>query len=384
VPLARQRVGDAEAEPSVGEAENLVGRRCVPVAPGVGDDDDLELEPLRPMDRQQPDRIGALLLGDGVALGRAHRLLLLDEADEALDVGAAQLLVGACEPRELAQVGVAAAAVPLGEDGEVVVVVGDDPLTEPFEREARRSLREPVVALPEGAQEARVELVQVGRKRPLQPGEDRAPRGAPDQHQRVVRDPDEWRGEHAHERLVVVAVLQQAQVGEQVDDLLLAEVAPAGGAVGGEAGLAQLLLVPLGVGPRGEEEHDLARRGRAGVDELLDAPRHVPRLGAAPVRAAAGVRGLVGDEQLDRRAEDRVRERARGRERLELLAELDAEEVVDHGEHLGPRAVVPRQRQQRLRLLAALAEDLHVRMPKAVDRLELVADEEAFRVRAGQ
>ena len=90
-------------------------------------------------------------------------------------------------------------------------------------------------------------------------------------HERVVRDADERRGEHGHERLVVVAVVQQPQVGEEVDDLLLAEVAAAGRAVGRQAELAQRLLVELGVGAGREEEHDLARRRLARVDELLDA-----------------------------------------------------------------------------------------------------------------
>ena len=75
-------------------------------------------------------------------------------------------------------------------------------------------------------------------------------------------------------------------------------------------------------------------------------------------------------------AEDRVGELARGRERLVAVAELLAEEVVDGGEHLGPRAVVLRQRQPQRRALAALAEDRDVGVPEAVDRLELVADEE--------
>ena len=173
VTLAGHRVGDAEAEAAVGEAEDLVGRRRVPVASRVGDDDHLELEPLGGMDRQQAHRVRALLLGDRVALGGADRLLLLDEADEALDVGTAQLLVGAREPRELAQVRVAAAAVPLSEHGEVVVVVGDDPLAEPLEREPRGRFGEAVVALPERAQEPDVTLVEVRRQRALEPGEDR-------------------------------------------------------------------------------------------------------------------------------------------------------------------------------------------------------------------
>ena len=54
---------------------------------GVGDHDDLELEPLRGVDREQPDRVAALLLRDRVRLLRPERLLPLDEAHEPLEVG---------------------------------------------------------------------------------------------------------------------------------------------------------------------------------------------------------------------------------------------------------------------------------------------------------
>ena len=381
---AGRGVGDAEAEAAVGQAEDLVGRRRVAVAAGVGDDDDLELESLGRVDRQQPNGIGALFLGHGVALCGPDGLLLLDEADEALDVGAAQLLVGAREPRQLAQVGVAAAPVPLREHGEVVVVIGDDPLAEALEREPGRRLGEPVVALLEGAQEPRVVGIEIGRQRALEPGEDRPAGRAPDQEQRVVRDADERGREHAHERLVVVAVLEQAQVGEQVDDLLLTEVAASGGAVGGEARAPQFLLVPLGIRARSEEEDDLTRGRDTRLDELLHAPRDVLRLGPAPVHTGAAVRRLVGHEQLDRRAEDRIGELAGCRQRLELLSELGAEEMVDDCKQLGPGAVVAGQRQQRLRPRPPLAEDLHVRVAEAVDGLELVPDEEPLGVRPGQ
>src|SRR5439155_21331101 len=60
------------------------------------------------------------------------------------------------------------------------------------------------------------------------------------------------------------------------------------------------------------------------------------------------------------------------------------EEVVDHFQHLGPRAVVLRQREYAAGLLAPLPEDLDVRVPEAVDRLELVADEEELAVLARQ
>ena len=54
--------------------------------------------------------------------------------------------------------------------------------------------------------------------------------------------------------------MEQPQVREQVDDLLLAEVALPGRAIGRNAEGAELLLVPLCVGTGSEEEHSLARR----------------------------------------------------------------------------------------------------------------------------
>src|ERR687883_143508 len=148
-----------------------------------------------------------------------------------------------------------------------------------------------------------------------------------------------------------------------------------------QAGGAELLLVPLGVGAGGEEEDDLAGGGVARVDELAHAARDVARLGAAPVLAGVAVARLVGDEELDRVPEDRVGELGRGGERLVAVAEVGAEELVHGREHLRPRAVVPAQREELRRLLPPLAEDLHVRVPEAVDGLELVADVEHFLLR---
>ena len=347
------------------------------LAPRVGDDDDLELEPLRGVDRQQPHRARALLLGDRLELRGAGSLLVGDEAEEALEVTAAQLLVRAREPHQLAQVRVATLAVPAREHGEVVVVLGDDELAEPLERDARRGGDEPLVPLLEGADQALVGGVERDRHRPLETGVERpAPRMPAQEHERVVRDAHERRRKYRHERLVVVAVPQQAQVHAQVDDLLLAEVPPAGRAVRRQAERAQFLLIPLGIRARGEEQDDLARSRRLCVDELAHAPGHVLRLGAAPVRAAAGIRLLVGDEQLDGVPEDGVGKLARGGERLVALAERRAEEVVDRCEHLRPRAVVLGQRQPQRRSGAARAEDVDVRVAERVDRLELVADEE--------
>ena len=146
---ARRRIGHPEAQPSVGQAQDLVGIATARVAPRVRDDDDLELEPLRAVDRQQADDVGPFLFGDSLELRGADRILLLDETDEAFDVGAAQLLVGARKPRELAQVGVAATTVPLGQDRQVVVVLDEDLLAEPLERGALRGAGEPLVPLQE-------------------------------------------------------------------------------------------------------------------------------------------------------------------------------------------------------------------------------------------
>jgi hypothetical protein len=329
------------------------------------------------VDREQPHGVGVLLLGHRLQLPRAHRLLLAHEADEALDVATAQLLVRAREPRKLAHVGVAPAPVPLGEDREVVVVVADDALAELLQGEAVRGTCESLVTLQEGAAQAPVLVRQVGRKAALEREEQRPPRRGPaDERERVVGDADERRREHGHERLVVVAVVQEAEVGEEVDHLLLAEVAAAGGSVGLEAGPAELLLVVLGVRPGGEEEDDLARACLARLDELLDAGGDVARLRAAPVGRRSRVARLVRDEQLHRSLEDRVGEAPRGLEGLEVLPELAGEEVVDRREHLRSRAVVLRECEHAARLLAALTEDLDVGVTEAVDRLELVADEE--------
>src|SRR5207237_2238249 len=97
--------------------------------------DALELQTLRRVDGQQPDGVRAFLLRDRLELAGADSLLVADEADEAFDVRAAQLLVRAREPGELADVRVPPPAVPLGEDGEVIVVLGDDPLAQALERE---------------------------------------------------------------------------------------------------------------------------------------------------------------------------------------------------------------------------------------------------------
>src|SRR5438105_736586 len=78
--------------------------------------------------------------------------LVADKPDEPLDVRAAQLLVRPCEPGELAEIRVAAPAVPAGEHRQIVVMLREDALAEPLEGKARERSRQSLVALAEGAQ----------------------------------------------------------------------------------------------------------------------------------------------------------------------------------------------------------------------------------------
>ena len=264
------------------------------------------------MNRQEADGVAILLLGYGLQLACTDRFLLAYEADEALDVGPAQLFVGTREAGQLAHVGVAPAAVPLSERGEVVVVLGDDRLQQALERQRGREPRETLEALVKGAEKLYVLRRKLRRQSFLERQEERPLRRCPpEQDERVVRDSDEGRGEHSHERLVVIAVVQEPQIREEVDDLLLAEVPAPGRAVRRDPEVAKLFLVPFGVGPGSEQEDDLPGRRDTLLDQLMDTPGDVPRLGPAPVDLRACVARLVGDEQLDRRLEGRVREATR-------------------------------------------------------------------------
>ena len=138
--------------------------RPADVTPRVGDDHDLELEPLGRVDRQQANRSAALLLGDRLELPRAERVLLADEADEARDVRAADRLVVAREASELADVREAAGPVPAREHGEVVVVLRDDALAQLLESDAGRRAHEALVALEERPEQALVALGEPLRK----------------------------------------------------------------------------------------------------------------------------------------------------------------------------------------------------------------------------
>jgi hypothetical protein len=167
------------------------------------------------MNREQPNGVCPLLLRDGLQLFRADGLLFPNETHEPFEVRPAELLVRPREPRQLAEIRVAALAVPLRQRGEVVIVFDDDLLAQALERQPRRLRGQPLVPLLERADEPRVGRVELRRNLALDPDEERPPAaGAPDQDERVVGDADERRGEDGDERLVVVAVLKQPEVSE--------------------------------------------------------------------------------------------------------------------------------------------------------------------------
>ena len=111
-------------------------------------------------------------------------------------------------------------------------MIGQDPLAERLEPDALRRPYQPLVALEERAEKPLVVGGDVLRRSPFERGEQGPARSVPpQQHERIVRDAHERRRENRRESDVVVAVVNEAQVGEEIRDLLLAEVAPARGAI---------------------------------------------------------------------------------------------------------------------------------------------------------
>ena len=384
--VAVRGVHHPEAEAAVGERDDLVpasGAARVPAR--VGHDHDLELEPLRTVNGQEANGVRALLFGDCLELPGSEHLLVADEADEAADVTAADRLVLAGEPAELAQVREPPRPVPASEHGQVVVVLGEHLLAQPLEAEPGGDAHEPLVALAESAQQAFVARREAFGEPSLERGEERAAGGAAaEEDESVVRHTHERRREDAREGDVVVPVVEETEIREEVGDLLLAEVASTGRPIRRQPFPTQRLLVALRVGSGREEHDDLARHRLTGLDELPDARRDPPGLTLPPVLLHAAVARLVRDEELDRVAEDGIRELGGRGERLILVAERVREEMVDRGEHLRAGAVVAPERQQVLRLRTPLAKDLDIGMPEAVDRLELVAHgEDLRRLRVG-
>ena len=280
---SRNRIGNAEPEAPIRQAEDLLGRRAPRASPRVTDNDDSEFETLCRMDRQEPDGLSSLLLRHRLDFPGTCLLLVANEADEALEVGATKLLIRPCEPRQLPEVRVSPLPVPAREHCEVVVVLGDDPLAQALEPDRSRERNESLVALPKRHEETPVALGETLRRLALESREQRpATCRAPEQDEGVVRDTHQRRCEDGDERLVVIAVLEQSKVREQVDDLLLPEVPATRRTIGRKAFRSESCLVRLGTRSRREQEDDFTRCAVAGVDQLAYPPSHVTRFGRPP------------------------------------------------------------------------------------------------------
>ena len=370
--------GDLEREASVGRGEQA-GDAGVGLAAGVGERDDVELEALGRMHREDPDGIDLLLGERRLRLLRRELREGADEREEAGEVGSAQRLVVACEADQLAHVGVAAAAVGLRETGEVVVVLGHDALEQIGDGELLRRVHEPVEALPERPHQPRVVLVKAVRQPVLEPAEERGLGRAAKRVETRVGDADERRREHGEQRPIVVAAADQPEVGAQVGHLLAPVVAAADRAVGVEPGLLERRLVQVGVRARTQEHHHLRLRVTL-LAQLGEACRELARLTLARDADRAC---LLDHEQLEGRA---VRGRGGAAPRdepLEPVLEDVAEELVEDADERVGRAEAVVQPHDGLGAVAAPAEDLHVRVAEAVDALALVPHVHPLGVVAG-
>ncbi len=343
------------------------------------------------MDRHQPHGVQALGLERGLAFAGLGEVAGLGVGEEAAQVAALGALVLAGQAHQLAQVREPAVAAGAGERRQVVAGGDDRALEQHLERRALG-----VLAL--GGQQARHAAVR------RLDGVPQAAAGVAvlgQLHQLVRVRAVEGRGEDGQQRLLVMRVGEHAQPGEAVADLLLAPVAAAADHVRGQALLLERFLEQA-QGRGRADEHDHVAGAPAAVELGAQAVGEQARLGAppglvSPLRQAEPRRQLVpplraGDEQLDgrlplRRADVEQPQRpvlvdaellAAGLQRREALAQLRAEGGVEDVQQLLAAAEVDRQAANlaRVELGRAAAEDVHVGVAEAVDRLELVADRE--------
>ncbi len=367
------------------------------------------------MDGHQAHRVEPVGLERGLALAGLGEVLGDRVGEEAAQVGALGALVVARQAHQLAQVGQPPVAAAAGQDREVIAGRHDGALDQ---RLRRRALSAGTL----GREEARERLQPRAlglREMPHPAGRlgvaQRGPRAAAalpprlrEEDQSVGPDTAEGRRQHGEQRLLVLRVGERGEVGDAVADLLLRPVAAAADHVRRQPLLLERLLQQAQRARRAHEDDDVAR-APSGFDLGAQPVRDEPRLGPAPrLRAAAreADRPLelrlvpaarVGDQQLDERVAGggrsvRVEQpqrrvlggggrcraaRRAGHERGELAAQLGGERTVQDVEQRRRGAEVVGQPPHAIREpRPALAEDRHVGVPEAVDRLELVADRE--------
>ena len=205
--------------------------------------------------------------------------------------------------------------------------------------------------------------------------------------QRVGRQPDERRGEHAVQRGLVARVGERGQPRAEVAHDLPAPVAAPADGHRQQPLVLERALVDGQVAERAQQHDDVLGPVHAGGDELGHALGEQARLGLAPgLRARPHLAevdvlpaGLVGDQQLDERLARRAARRGPRAARRSPSPEPRRERRVDRVEDRAVRAEVRRQRRDAAvggELRAQRAEDVDVGVAEAVDRLLLVSHEE--------
>jgi hypothetical protein len=419
-PLELRAVHAAAADRREPQAEAAVVRdaqRAVVLAAvlaEVGHAHDRELEPLGSVHGHQPHGVERLGLERGLPLARLQHVALCQRVDERAQVAALVGLELARHPHQLAHVGHAAGAGRERQDVRVVARARDRPVDERFQRDLGRGLPLGFEQGNKGGRPAHV----VGRKQLHERGfvtlrrhigrnftdpfaeqppgvAARSPGLEADQRDRVQRQPGQRRGEHAVDGQLVERVRQRGEPVAQVGDLLLGPVAAAAHHVRGDPALLEGPLVVDHVGGGAQQHDHVAPLEVALAREILDAPCEQPRLCRAPWGGTAHGRAerllgaervvpaplvAVGHEQLDTRVDcgPLVPRAGRLPKRLEVVPDA-LEGQVDRVEHLAAAAEVDRDalRPRRLRRAGPVAaEDLHVGVAEAVDRLPLVAHAE--------
>ncbi len=378
----------AQADAARPGVHEQLGRAQLRLSPEVGDADDRELEALGGVDRHEPHRLLAAELDRRLRLARVGLELGQRPVDEAADVAPVLRLVGGGEPDHLRHVG--QAPHPAGEAQHVLVVAagGDAPLEQRVEAQPRGALalglhrrRERREALALGRVERRAPGVDVvlGEHVPEPPPGRPPVRGLREQRERVGRGAGaERRRERAEQRDLVAGVGDRAEVGAEVLDLLAGpEAAPAGGQRGEPLGL-QRPLEEAHVGRRAHQHHHVGGPVRPVADERADAPRQggglplAQLLGREPALLLALGDVGVDEQQLGAQLAGRLARRGH----RPVLGRDHARRGV---EHLGTAAEVARERGRGSAGVVRrvpLLEDRHVGVAEAVDRLQLVADEE--------
>ncbi len=385
------RAGLAETEPEAAVAPDPHQLAAPPgTAPQVRDADDLELQPLGPVDGHQAHGVEGLAFHRGLPLARVAKsgpasFPAPNEIQESPEIRARGGLELAPQPHQLTDVGQAPAPSRHGQHRQVVAGPLEHPLDQLLDPDPGRG--PPLAGEPvrEPRQPHPVLLAQLAERRSRFPQHRpwvaaRTPGASRQHHQGIERDPDQRRGQDGVQVLLVARVGQGAEVGDGVDHLRMTPVSASPDHVGGDPQPFEGALVDLQVGGGPGEHHHVSRR-RPGLDQLRHPPRQRPGLGRPPRRGQPvhrPVAGLVRDQQLHPRLARR-RFRPPSHERHEPLAEDDGERAIDHLEDLPPGAEVRPQRRPLARggtLLAEGLEQLDVGVAEGVDRLLSVADRE--------